>query len=41
MHGYPYNYASLHIAEDYFIFVSKTGRHVSVLFENSPYYFDI
>lgn len=37
-HSYPLAYTSLHITDSYFILVSKTGRYVSVLFENQPFY---
>lgn len=37
-HSYPLAYSTLHVSDDYFILVSKTGRYVSILFEVDPYY---
>ena len=40
-YGYPLSYTSLHISDNYFLFLSKTGRVVSILFEKSPFYVSI
>jgi hypothetical protein len=37
-YGYPLSYTSLHISDSYFLFLSKTGRVASILFEKEPYY---
>lgn len=37
-HSYPLSYSTLHAADEYFMFVSKTGRYVSILYEKEPFY---
>jgi hypothetical protein len=36
-HSYPLAFASLHVADNYFIMVSKTRRSISILFEKEPF----
>lgn len=37
-HSYPISYSTLHVSDEYFMFVSKTGRYVSILYEKAPFY---